>query len=248
MEELAKYHHQSVCSPPKSSFLRAISNKQFRSFTGLTYLLISKRLPPSTATEKGHMIRQQSGVQSTRHNRQEILDARQAVDDLNLPQQLCTALEDCMYCFAVLGDMTSGTIYTDLCGLFPVTSYRGMKYIFVAYIYKCNSVLMRPMKGRTDKDMVEVFQDIYGYLRERDLTPALHVMDNKCSKAIKTFIQKEKVDIQLVEPPNHRVSSRRCLESLRPYLCLTGLSLAASRLNCIYKYMPQKYISYLDMM
>ena len=27
MEELAKYHHQSVCSPPKTSFLRAISNK-----------------------------------------------------------------------------------------------------------------------------------------------------------------------------------------------------------------------------
>ena len=172
MEELAKYHHQSVCSPPKSSFLRAISNKQFKSFPGLTYQLISKHLPPSTATDKGHMIRQRSDVQSTRHNRQDILDARQAVDDLNPPQQLCTALEDCMYCFAVLGDRSSGIIYTDLCGRFPVTSFRGMKYIFVAYVYKCNSILMRPMKGRPDKDMVKAFQDIYGYLREQNLTPA----------------------------------------------------------------------------
>ena len=73
MEELAKYHHQSVCSPPKSSFLRAIANLQFRSFPGLTYQLISKHLPPSTATDKGHMIRQRSGVQSTRHNWQDIL-------------------------------------------------------------------------------------------------------------------------------------------------------------------------------
>ena len=115
------------------------------------------------------MIRQQSGVQSTRHNQQDILDARQAVDYLNPPQQICTALEDCMYCFDVLGDMTSGTIYTDLCGRFPVTSFRGMsmKYIFVAYVYKYNSILMQAMKGRTFKDMFEVFQDICGYLHER---------------------------------------------------------------------------------
>ena len=184
MEELAKYHHQSVCSLPKSSFLRAISNQQFRSFPGLTYQLISKHLPSSTATYKGHTTRQRSGVQSTRHNQQDILDARQAVDDLNPPKQICTALEDCMYCFAVLRYMTSSTVYTDLCGRFPVTSFRGMKYIFFAYVYKCNSILMRPIKGRTDKDMVEVFQDIYGFLRERNLTPALHIMDNECSKAI----------------------------------------------------------------
>ena len=48
---------------------------------------------------------------------------RQAVDDLNLPQQICPALEDSMYCFAVIGDMTDDTIYTDLCGQFPVQSY-----------------------------------------------------------------------------------------------------------------------------
>ena len=189
-EELAKYHHQSVCSPPKSSFLHAIANLQVRSFPGLTYQLISKHLPPSTATDKGHMIRQQSGVQSTRHNRQDILNARQAIDDLNPPQQMCTALEDSMYCFAVLGDMTDSTIYTDLCGRFPVQSYRGMKYIFVAYIYKCNSILMRPMKGRTYEHMVAVYQGIYYYLRKRNLTPALHVMDNEYSKAIKKLEKK----------------------------------------------------------
>ena len=63
------------------------------------------------------------------------------------------------------------------------------------------------MKGRTYKDMVAVFLDIYDYLRERNLTPALHVMDNECSKAIKNFIKKENVDIQLVEPHNRRVNA-----------------------------------------
>ena len=39
------------------------------------------------------------------------------------------------------------------------------------------------------------------------MTPNLHVMDSECSKAIKNFIKKEKVDIQLVEPHNHRVNA-----------------------------------------
>ena len=140
------------------------------------------------------------------------------------------ALDECMYCFAVLGDMASGTIYTDLCGRFPVTSYRFMQYMFVEYIYKCNSILMRPMKGRIDKDMVEVFQDIYDYLRERDLTPALDVMDNEYSKAIKNFIQKEKVDIQLVEPHNHRVNAAEPAVKATKYHTIAGL--ATVDINC----------------
>ena len=68
---------------------------------------------------------------------------------------------------------------------------------------------MRPMKGCTDKDMVAVFQDIYGYLREQNLTPALHVMDNKCSKAIKNFIKTMNVDIQLAELHNHHVNDAK---------------------------------------
>ena len=63
------------------------------------------------------------------------------------------------------------------------------------------------MKGQKDEHMVEVFQDIYDYLRERNLPPNLHVMDNECLRAIKKFIKKENVDIQLVEPHNHRVSA-----------------------------------------
>ena len=46
------------------------------------------------------------------------------------------------------------------------------------------------MKDHTDESMVVVFQNIYDYLREQNLTPNLHVMDNKCSKAIKNFTEK----------------------------------------------------------
>ena len=54
--ELTMYYHQSLCLPPKTTLLKAIKNWQLRSFPGLTYELIDKHLPPSTATGKGHMI------------------------------------------------------------------------------------------------------------------------------------------------------------------------------------------------
>ena len=61
-------------------------------------------------------------MQSTRSQRKEILDARLAVDDMNPPQQICTAIDNEMFCFAALADANEDTIYSDLAGRFPVRS------------------------------------------------------------------------------------------------------------------------------
>ena len=74
-----------------------------------------------------------------------------------------------------------------------------MQYILVAYVYKVNAILMRPIKSRTDRHKIEIFKNVYDCLHEHDLTPNLHVMDNKSSRAIQAFIKKEKVNVQLVE-------------------------------------------------
>ena len=140
--ELAMYYHQCFGSPPKSTMLKAIQNRQLRSFPGLDYELISKYLPPSTATAKGHMVRTRQGARSTHSNRQEIVDARLEVDDMNPPEHICTAMEDEMFIFAVLADEIDGTIYSDQTGRFPVRSFSGKNYIFVAYIYKTNYILL----------------------------------------------------------------------------------------------------------
>ena len=89
--QLAMFYHQCVGSPPVSTFVKAIRNGQFRSFPGLTAELITKHLPPSKATAKGHMVRQRQGVQSTRNQRQQIQDARLELADMNPPQEACAA-------------------------------------------------------------------------------------------------------------------------------------------------------------
>ena len=66
---------------------------------------------------------------------------------------------------------------------------------------------MEPMKGMYDLDMIAVFKEIYEELELRNCKPKLHVLDNQCSKAVKSYIKKENVNIQLIEPYNHRVNA-----------------------------------------
>ena len=98
------YFHQCLCSPPKSALLKAIRNKQLDSIPVLTYELIAKHLPPSTATEKGHIIITRQGARSTRSNHQEVKDARAQVDNMSPPEQLCTSIDDGMFCCDILAD------------------------------------------------------------------------------------------------------------------------------------------------
>ena len=221
--ELAMFYHQVLCSPPKSTLMKAIKNGQLRTFPGLTYELIRDYLPESTATDKGHMIRKRSGVQSTRNQRQEILDARKQVDDMNPPQEAFTAIDDEMFCFAMLADKNEGTVYSDLAGKFPVQSYEGHLYLFVCYVYSKNAIIMRTMTSRSDESMVETFKSVYEFLKKYNCSPKLHVLDNECSKAVQNFVEKENTNIQLVKPRNHRVNAAETAIKSAKYHIIAGL-------------------------
>ena len=201
------YLHQCLCSPPKSALLEAIRNKQLDSIPGLTYDLIAKHLPPSTDTEKGHMIITRQGARSTRSNHQVVKYARAQVDNMIPPEQVCTAIDDEVFCFSILADQNDNTIYSDLAGIFPVFSYSGMNYIFVAYVYKINAIFVRPMATRCDATTIDTSKDRYEYLKVWNLAPKLHILDNECSKSVQKYVKSEKVAIQLVEPHNHRVNA-----------------------------------------
>ena len=65
---------------------------------------------------------------------------------------------------------------------------------------------------------------------ERNLKPKMHVLDNECSRAIKTFIRKEATDIQLVEPYNHRVNAAETAVKAAKHHMLAAL--ATTDPNC----------------
>ena len=123
-----------------------------------------------------------------------------------MPQQEACSMQD-VFCFASLADANTGTMYTDLAGSFPVRSFKNMQYIFVAYVYDLNAIIVRAMPTRTNAAVITAFNEVIEVLRIRGYHPALNVMDNKCSTAVERYIQLEKINIQLVPPHNHRANA-----------------------------------------
>jgi len=82
-----------------------------------------------------------------------------------------------------------------------------MQYVFVAYIYDLNAILVRAMPSKNDGAMIAAFTDILATLNACGYAPVLNVMDNECSKAVEAHIRSNKMDIHLVPPHNHRVNA-----------------------------------------
>ena len=63
--EIVRYYHAAAGFPTKRTWLAAIKNNQYASWTGLTYEGVSKYFPESEETHKGHGRKLKSGQRST---------------------------------------------------------------------------------------------------------------------------------------------------------------------------------------
>ena len=82
-----------------------------------------------------------------------------------------------------------------------------MQYIFVCYVYEANSILVKPMKRRTDESYIEAYKEMCEKLEANGFNPTLNVIDNDCSNAVQNYITSKNVKYQLVEPDNHRANA-----------------------------------------
>ncbi len=104
------------------------------------------------------MQQHRQGVQSTQTNQPAILQAQAEVDHLVPTKEICAAHN--MFCYAALANLHTGRMYTDGTGAFPVHSFRNMQYVFVAYIYDLNVILIQVMPSRNDGAMITAFANI----------------------------------------------------------------------------------------
>jgi hypothetical protein len=110
-------------------------------------------------------------------------------------------------CFATLADAITGTMYTKIINAFPVYLFKSMHYIFVAYVYDLNAIIVCAMPSCTNASIVQAFTKVITILKSGGNQPALNVMDNKCSPTVKKYIWAKKIDIQLISPHNHCVNN-----------------------------------------
>ena len=80
------------------------------------------------------------------HKRNTLHSTSKKIKTYTLENDMCPAQEEnatCnLYCFAALANTNENTIYSDLTGKFTVRSHKGHKYIFAAYIYDANAILI----------------------------------------------------------------------------------------------------------
>ena len=139
-------------------------------------------------------------------------------------EEACLAEEDKIYCYAVLGDKNERTIYSDLTGRFPVESYDGKHYIFIANAYKLNSIFMIATKDQENKSMIAVYEDFYAKLKARGQRPKLHILDNECSKCIQNCLKDKGTKHHHVAPHAHRVNAADQAVKTAKYHLITALA------------------------
>ena len=157
--DLVTYLHQCLFSPPKRTLLKAIHNNQLVTWPGLTTKAVNKYLDDnSPATDKGHMKKLRQGLLSTKEKEPNIIDIAALSTDMNQKHET----EEFNHLFAYTGQINNkdGTVYVDLTGKFPIRSLAGHTTIFVLYDWTTNAILVRPMKGATDEEMIKTFQEM----------------------------------------------------------------------------------------
>jgi hypothetical protein len=78
---------------------------------------------------------------------------------------------------ATLGDKTTGTLYTDTIGSFPVTSLEDMQAYIVAYDYF------------KDDAIILAFEEVFNKLKTNGYTPAFNGTDNHTTAPLKAFLK-----------------------------------------------------------
>jgi hypothetical protein len=138
--ELAQFLHGCCGSPAITTWARAIKNGNFLTWPGIDDILLTKHLPPSIATAKGHLDQERKNLRSTKQQTDTNMDDFFPVNSNNIKTYDA--------CVAIIPFATRNTAYQDLTGRFPHTSSRGNQYILVVYDYDSNAILHNPLKNK----------------------------------------------------------------------------------------------------
>jgi hypothetical protein len=207
-KDLATFYHAAAGYPVPSTWIQAIQAGNYATWPGLTDELISRNLPASIITSKGHMQQQRKNLRST----QPKPDPELAVEPT--PK----AEHKTHHVYAAITE-ASGRIDTDLTGRFPVTASTGNKYIFLLYDYDSNAIIIEPIRNRSNKEILRAYNKLHQYLIERGCRPLLQRLDNEASTALKRAIRDKDIDFQLVPPHMHRrLAAERAIQTFKNHL------------------------------
>jgi hypothetical protein len=214
------WYHAAAGFPPKETFIRAMRNGNYAMWPKLTVKLIHKYMPDLDETAKGHLKGQHQGIRSTKQKgfkkMIKVEEARIKIKGESAPFRPLppTKLNNI---FVRMEDLNK-KIHTHQTGAFPHTSQRGNHYIMVAIHLDVNYIFAKPMKNRTEGEMIRVYQKILNRMKASGLGLKKQVLDNECSEAMKACIKENGMDYKLVPMGQHRQNqAERAIQTFKAH-------------------------------
>lgn len=170
LKDVMQYLHACLFSPKLQTITQAVKNNNLITFPGMNIKNVSKYMKETIATAKGHLDRNRKNVRSTKtkaqaDHLQEIKYYKDEEEDKIITPKREEKTNEIFVSY--LAQDINGVIYTDLTGKLPVTSINGNKYILLLYCYDVNAILVRPLKNRSDKETLNVYQAMYEELETK---------------------------------------------------------------------------------
>jgi hypothetical protein len=177
-------------------------------------------LPDLDETAKGHLKSQCQGVRSTKQKAFKkiikVEEGRIKIGGESSPFRPLppTKLNDI---FVHVEDL-SEEIHTNQTGAFPHTSQRRNCYIMVVIYLDANYIFAKPMKNRTEGEIIRVYQKILNRMKAAGLGLKKQVINNECSAAMKACIKENGMDYKLVPPGQHRLNqAERAIQTFKAH-------------------------------
>jgi hypothetical protein len=209
------WYHVAAGFPTKETFSNAVPAGNYSTWPGLTAKMIHCHFPDSNTTVRGRLKGQRQGIRSTKQKALNKL-AEMAATSLHLATLKAPILKHSNI-FVRIEDL-SDTIHLDQTGGFLYTSQRGNHYIMVAIHLDANYIFNKPMKNRTEEELMVAYQRIVNRMRATGLGLKKHILDNEASKTFKAKIKENEMEYELVPPSNHqRNQAKQAIQTFKAH-------------------------------
>jgi len=164
-EELIRFLYTTYFYPVYSTWIKAIKNRNYVIFPGLTAELVSKYLPIEMPTILGYLHKQKQCIRSTT-----IWAANVSLTPEPPIKELYTKI-------IPLANM----VYIDQTGKFSIRSKSGNYYIIILYNYDTNTILGEVIPDRTTSTLQHSFITLFSKIKLKGYQPSIIWLDNKIS-------------------------------------------------------------------
>ena len=208
-KDLVEFLHACAGYPVIETWIKAIKKGFYSSWPKLDRFKgpqwVAKHLSKKITTTMGHMKATRQGIRSTKSKQDEAKVDVETVEEeeeneteeeeLEPPRpHLERFINHQVVCAVIATSELKGTISTDLPGRFPFTSDLLNNYIFIMYDFDSNNILGKPIKSRDKSELVRGFEMCYKELKEANITPILHRLDNEISDDLIAAIKAKKMN------------------------------------------------------